>query len=243
MLIINADDWGKNRSTTDNTLACFRNRRISSASAMVFMADSERAAALARQHGLGTGLHVNFTLRFDSRRTRAGVADAQARIAAFLTKSKYRSVLYNPLLKNDFRDVYRAQHEEFVRLYETEPTHFDGHHHMHICTNMLLNSMIPPGSKMRRGFSFMPGDRGVVNRTYRRIVDRFIGTRYRCTDFFFAVSPDGGMERLRRIVALATTNNVELMVHPERADEFRFLMSDDLATLIAPIERVSYAGL
>ena len=44
MLIVNADDLGRNITATDNILCCHARRRVSSASAMMFMADSERAA-------------------------------------------------------------------------------------------------------------------------------------------------------------------------------------------------------
>src|SRR5579863_9771612 len=57
VLIVNADDWGWDRETTDRTLNCFLEGSLSSVSAMVFMQDSERAARLARQHGIDAGLH------------------------------------------------------------------------------------------------------------------------------------------------------------------------------------------
>lgn len=60
-LIVNADDWGRDRETTDRTLFCLREGAVSSASAMVFMEDSERAAALAKEHGVDAGLHLNLT--------------------------------------------------------------------------------------------------------------------------------------------------------------------------------------
>ena len=44
MLIINADDWGRSVAETNAALRCYEEARITSASAMVFMADSERAA-------------------------------------------------------------------------------------------------------------------------------------------------------------------------------------------------------
>src|ERR1700712_1642420 len=64
LLIVNADDYGHDRSATDLTIECFEHRRLSSATAMVYMEDSERAAALANEHDLPTGLHINFTEPF-----------------------------------------------------------------------------------------------------------------------------------------------------------------------------------
>jgi predicted glycoside hydrolase/deacetylase ChbG (UPF0249 family) len=48
VLIINADDWGRSPAETDAALDCFSNGRITSVTAMVFMADSKRAADLAK---------------------------------------------------------------------------------------------------------------------------------------------------------------------------------------------------
>ena len=47
ILIVNADDYGWNRPTTEATLEAFRAGRITSATALMFMDDSERAAELA----------------------------------------------------------------------------------------------------------------------------------------------------------------------------------------------------
>jgi len=48
MLIINADDFGRSELETDVILKCYHERRITSTTAMVFMADSVRAADLGR---------------------------------------------------------------------------------------------------------------------------------------------------------------------------------------------------
>ena len=67
MLIINADDFGRSVAETDAALRCYIAGRITSVSAMVFMADSERAAELAKENELDVGLHLNFTERFTGR--------------------------------------------------------------------------------------------------------------------------------------------------------------------------------
>ena len=54
-LIINADDWGLDDRTTNRILECFQGRVLSSASGMVFMEDSERAANIAQDQGLDIG--------------------------------------------------------------------------------------------------------------------------------------------------------------------------------------------
>ena len=240
MLIINADDLGGNKTSTYNSMLCFKKDRITSASAMVFMADSQRAAELALEIGLNTGLHLNFTLKFDGDFISNKLLERQQRIASFMRRSNYCPLFYNPLLKRDFEYVYNAQYEEYLRLYNKKPSHNDGHHHMHLCTNMLVNRLIPEGYKVRRSFTFSAGEKNFLNRFYRYIVDAILTRRYICTDYFFDISPHHKIERLIRIVNLSKYRNVELMVHPERQEEFNYLMSDEYLQVISDAERKNY---
>ena len=76
MLIINADDWGRSIMETDATLRCYKVGRVTSVSAMMFMSDSERAAELARENGVDTGLHLNFSEPFTGKTARKDFASA-----------------------------------------------------------------------------------------------------------------------------------------------------------------------
>ncbi len=126
MLIINADDWGRSQLDTDSTLECYRKRRVSSVSAMVFMSDSNRAAQLAEKYELDVGLHLNFSEAFTSNSAPQAVISAHTRIRRFLCLNKYAQLLYNPLLTKPFELVVTAQLEEFDRLYSRIPSHIDG---------------------------------------------------------------------------------------------------------------------
>lgn len=227
MLIINADDFGINRVATGNILTCFENRRITSTSAMVFMEDSERAAKLGGECALDVGLHVNFTAGFTGRVPSGKLREYSQRIAAFLSMGKYRFMIYNPALRNEFEYVYNAQYEEFVRLYSRIPTHIDGHHHMHLCMNMLVDKFIPAGMKVRRNYSLSPGNSNPFKRGYRKVVDAWLKRRYRCTDFFLSILPLDQPDRLRWIVELAKSSDVEIEVHPENREEQDFLMREN----------------
>ncbi|MFZ0042503.1 MAG: ChbG/HpnK family deacetylase, partial [Solirubrobacteraceae bacterium] len=55
LLIVNGDDWGASVTTTDAMLRCVEAGAVTSVSAMVHMADSHRAAELARGTDLPTG--------------------------------------------------------------------------------------------------------------------------------------------------------------------------------------------
>lgn len=242
MLIINADDWGLNELATDNCLACYKNGSITSASAMMFMADTERSAELALESGLDMGLHLNFTEKFNGYVKSSVLNEYQQRIAAFLLKNKYCTLLYNPLLKRSFDYVYKAQYEEYIRLYKRIPTHIDGHHHMHLCMNVLINKVIPKGFKVRRNFSFAPGEKNPFNRFYRSFIDMRLMRRYVCTDFFYSILPIQ-YKRLQKITNLAKSSNIELMVHPENAEEHNYLMSEECLWMISDVKKGTYVNL
>jgi hypothetical protein len=202
---------------------------------MVFMEDSERAAELAKDEGVEIGLHINFSQRFTGRAKDRSLLRHHDRVVRFLTINKYALLLYHPGLRRDFLYVYDAQMEEFQRLYGRAPFHFDGHQHMHLCTNMLLSNLIPRGAIVRRNFSFRLGEKDIVSTLYRGIVDMWLANRYRLTDYFFALSAHIGFGRLNRIGTLARGANVELMTHLIKPNEFASLMIDDSFVAISEV--------
>ncbi len=240
MIIVNADDWGRSVAETDAALACFRAGRVTSVSAMVFMDDSDRAAQLARAQGVDVGLHLNFSQPYT--RGPAAVATAQARIVRFMSRSKYAQLLYHPGLRGVFRQVYQDQAREFVRLYGQEPSHVDGHQHRHLCANLLLQPVIPEGQKVRRNFTFMPGEKSRLNRAYRSWVDARLARRYQLTDYLFNLSQHLDRQRLARVLSLAATASVELETHPIHESEQALLLSDTYRELLEDVPAVSYAA-
>ena len=162
MLIVNADDLGRLKTATDAALSCYAKKRITSTSVMVFMEDSERAAELALSSGIDVGLHVNLSERFSAGAVPVRLRDYHDQICRFLTASKYALLLYHPWLAGKFRYVFEAQYAEFLRLYGRAPSHFDGHQHMHLASNMLIQRILPAGTKVRRSFSFRPGEKSFV---------------------------------------------------------------------------------
>jgi len=243
MLIINADDWGRDRPATDTALVCHQNGRISSATGMVFMADSQRAAELANSAGMDIGLHINFTEKFNDCGCPENILNHQNRIRRFLKANKYALLLYNPFLSRSFRCVFDAQLAEFTRIYGRAPSHFDGHQHMHLGTNMLVQKIIPAGQKVRRSFSFQPGEKNPANRAYRRVVDRSLARRYRLTDSFFALAQHLKPESLAPVFDLARTANVEVMTHTWNRAEYDLLMSEGFPRLSKGIQLASYTRL
>jgi chitin disaccharide deacetylase len=243
MIIINADDLGRTRAETDATLLCHHQGRVTSATAMVFMEDSQRAAELAQRAGLHVGLHLNLSQPFSAPGADSPLAQSHARVIRFLTRRKASVALFNPALRQDFACVFDAQWQEFVRLYGRQPSHVDGHHHLHLCANILLGNVIPAGEKVRRGFHFWPGEKSALKRTYRRLCDALLTRRYRSTDFFFALSQCQRGDRLERVLALAQTQVVELMTHPAAPAEQAYLLGDDFGQRLARLDSGNYARL
>jgi predicted glycoside hydrolase/deacetylase ChbG (UPF0249 family) len=194
---------------------------------MVFMEDSERAAGIAREWGLNVGLHLNFTERFSAQSCPSELRERQQAIAAYLRRHRLAQVVFNPCLAKSFDHVVSCQIQEYRRLYGVYPNRFDGHHHMHLCANVLLQKLLPAGTIVRRNFSFQPGEKGIVNRAYRRLIDGVLARRHRLTDLLFNLTPMEPPERIRTILALARDNVVELETHPVKQDEYRFLTQVD----------------
>ena len=236
MLIINADDFGRSLGETDAALRCYNAGRITSVSGMVFMADSERAADLAKENGLDVRLHLNFSETFTDRNNLVRLNECQGKLASYLRRNKYSQLFYNPFLQEAFSYSYQSQAEEFERLFGKPPLHMDGHHHMHLCANMLLSHLIPTGVKVRRNFSFWSGEKSWFNRTYRELVDRWLARRYQLSDYFFDLTQSIEGKKMDRVLALAKLSTVELMTHPLIQTESEYLMSDEFAGLLHRLE-------
>jgi predicted glycoside hydrolase/deacetylase ChbG (UPF0249 family) len=209
---------------------------------MVFMEDSIRAASLALSGDLPVGLHINFTEPFTAA-VKPQVRACHELLMRFFGRSSYHRFLFNPLLSKHVACSFRAQYDEFVRLYRREPTHFDGHHHIHLCANMLLSAILPGGSRIRRSFTLDKAESSTIKRIVRRIIDGMLKRKYRTTDYFFRLNVETPLEQVRRLVQMAKRSTVELEVHPESPWQYDFLMKEDYRNAIAAAERGSYADL
>jgi predicted glycoside hydrolase/deacetylase ChbG (UPF0249 family) len=234
-LIINADDWGWDRPTTDRTLECWTAGAISSVSAMVFMEDSERAAALARERGIEVGLHLNFTAPFSGGGNPAGIAKHQQQITRHLMRHRLAQIIFHPGLRRSFEYVVTAQLDEFHRLYGAPPDRIDGHHHMHLCANVLMQKLLLSGTIVRRSFSLQRGEKSLANQLYRNLVDRCLARRHRLRDYFFSLPPLEPASRLGRIFALAGQYAVEVETHPINPEEHRYLAGGEIFRQIGDV--------
>lgn len=240
-LIVNADDWGRDRTTTDRTLDCVRSGAVSAVSAMMFMEDSERAALLTREHGIDTGLHLNLTTPFSGRGCSSMLKKCQEKIARYLLRHRLAQVMFHPGLTSEFEYVVKVQLEEFGRLYGIAPLRLDGHHHMHLCANVMLRHLLPKDSIVRRNFSFEAGEKSVWNRGYRTCIDRVLKRRHRLVDYFFSLLPLQPESRLKRIAMLARHWVVEVEAHPVNQSEYQFLTEGGILRFAESV-RVASAG-
>jgi predicted glycoside hydrolase/deacetylase ChbG (UPF0249 family) len=196
---------------------------------MVFMADSERAAATARAQGIDAGLHLNFTTPFSAAAGETQLVEHQQRLCRYLRLHRFAPAIFHPGLTRSFESVVTAQLEEYRRLYGADADRIDGHHHMHLCANVVLGNLLPFGTVVRKNFSFRAGEKALGNRLYRQLVDSVLRRRHDLVDFLFALPPlESAPERLPRIFALARKFAVEVETHPVDPDEYRFLMDGEI---------------
>jgi predicted glycoside hydrolase/deacetylase ChbG (UPF0249 family) len=191
------------------------------------MADSDRAAAIARERRIDTGLHLNLTTELTAPHVPDVLQNHLDRVSRYLRRRRVAQAIYHPGLANSFEYVTAKQLEEYARLFGSAPERIDGHHHMHLSANVMFASLLPAGTTIRRNFSFQAGEKGAVNRTYRALLDAYIGRRHSLTDYFFSLPP---MEpqRLERMATLARTAVVEAETHPVIDAEYEFLSTGEI---------------
>jgi len=208
---------------------------------MTFMADSERAAELAKENQLPVGLHLNLDEPLTGPNVPAKLINHHQATLTYINAWKWSQVLYNPFLHNAFNYVFQSQWDEFCRLYGAAPKRMDGHRHMHLCINMLLSRKIPKGIHIRRNFTFNTGEKNPINIIYRRFVDRWLQKNFACTDSFFSMTPlnrgMSPMEKLQRPLMLAKSSNVEILFHPGIDNEYSFLLSNEWEEIILVVNQ------
>lgn len=188
----------------------------------MFMQDSERSAAVAQERGIDVGLHLNLTMAFSSTARHARLTEHLERVARYLQGRRLAQAVFQPGLTGSFEYLIAAQRDEFTRLYGVEPNRFDGHHHMHLCANVVFGRLLPSGTVMRRSFTFEAGEKGLFNRLYRAALDRILARRHHIVDRFYSLVPLEPV-RLKRILTLARDSVIEVETHPVMPEEYRFL--------------------
>lgn len=246
LLIVNADDLGLGRAETDAIVDCFERGAISSATALVWMPDSVRAAELARAAGIPVGLHLNLIEPFNASDVPASVAETQARVVARLRSRRAATQLYHPAWAHDFERCIADQLAAFERLYGRAPTHVDGHQHMHLALNALFARALRPVVKYRGAVTRRPTESARPKRAVRALVDRLVRMRFSTTDWCMSIRslhPALGGAGIDQALGRAEHDSFELMVHPGYDDERAVLSSPDWGVLLAPYRLGSFEDL
>lgn len=245
LLIVNADDFGWNRSTTDATLEAFEAGRITSATALMYMADSERAVELARKVGLPLGLHLNLTDPFDATDVPAQVRERQMlavrHFGAPATVWRSRRWLYDPRATPITRAAIDDQLDRFRELTGREPTHFDGHNHVQVCPEVAL--ALPGGVRVRTALGIGGGGpRGRLLRIRQRLTlrDRITTRHFLNITGLHPEFVEGGP---RSLLGFAATTSVEVMAHPGFGHELALLMAPAWAEWTAGLPPGSFDDL
>jgi predicted glycoside hydrolase/deacetylase ChbG (UPF0249 family) len=224
LLIVNADDFGGNRLATDRIAECFAAGAITSTTAMVYMGDSPRAAEIARERQLPVGLHLNVTQELEDPDAPALVRERQSRLVRYFAGRRLRRFTFNPAINALARRCIEDQLECFRELFGHEPIHIDGHNHGHLSPSVLL--ALPRGVHVRTGQSGPDAKSGGVARRARRAL---IAHRQGTTEYFLPIDRLGASPSehdIEELLAVADRASLEVMVHPDRDDDFTTLMSD-----------------
>jgi predicted glycoside hydrolase/deacetylase ChbG (UPF0249 family) len=249
LLIVNADDWGGERRSTVAILDAFQAGRVTSTTAMVYMEDSRRGAEIARAEKLPVGLHLNLTQLFTAADTPPAVRDRQRRVAETFAghgrdghpgTAQLRRWLYDPRVAHLVTAALRDQLDCFEALYGCPPTHFDGHNYVDLTPNVFLSPALPRGAKMRNSLDRYPLPRSPMALA-RGLRQKLRGQRLRSTRYVLHISDLDLPDDPR--LALAETDPVEVICHPDHGAEMDRLMSDEWAACLARLRTGSFADL
>jgi len=239
MLIVNADDFGASRSASDPVVELFGERLVSSASAMVRMPDSGRAASLAREREMPIGLHLNLTLPFTDTDVPEPVRERQRRLTEMLGRESWREGGHETPDAQLLADVIADQLECFRESFG-EPTHLDGHHHVHVHPAVL--EQLPSELPIRPILSVPARVEAGAGANPR---EQELRRRFLCPDLCFAfehVHPALGGDGLKALDH-AHRGSLEIMVHPQRESERIQLMSAEWRAALSRLTVGSYADL
>lgn len=234
LLIVNADDLGFSRAVSDATMACFDAGGITSATALVWMRDSERAARMAGDRGLPVGLHLNLTVELASLSAPPAVRARQRELVKHFGGEGQR----NPRALSRaatilLRDAVRDQLDRLRETYG-EPTHVDGHHHVHIDPEVL--EAIPPELPVRPALSHPDRVDAQSGRRPRGAPDRGPLWAFAFEHVHPALGGSGPTA-----LGWARRDAVEVMAHPAQAGQLAALRGETWAEMIGGLKLGSYS--
>jgi predicted glycoside hydrolase/deacetylase ChbG (UPF0249 family) len=237
MLIVNADDFGGQSHATNAITEAFDAGVITSTSAMVWMRDSARAAEIAAERALPVGLHLNLTMPFAGRDVPQGVQERQLQLTELCTRDGW----WKEAGRHFDRELLRsAIEDQLERYYEQfgQPTHIDGHHHVHLYEEVL--DLLPRTWPLRPPLRTPAQVDARLNRRERRLRRRF-----RAPDLSFAferLHPAAGGSGLE-VLDRARERCVEVMTHPRQQAQLEVLLAPEWRAALAALPLGTYADV
>lgn len=239
MLIVNADDLGASATVTDPVIAAYDDGLISSASAMVWMSDSNRAAELALTRGIPVGLHLNLTMPFRDAGAPPAARQIQEHLGGAFGKESWLRDEHKRRRHIDSRvhEAVRLQLDAFRGLYG-EPTHIDGHHHVHVHSAVL--ACLPPELPIRPVMR-APSRLGARRDARERLLHKRFRAADGCVSFRDVHTALGGssVEALR----FAADRTLDVVVHAQFEDERLALRTREWARFLNAAVVGSYRDL
>jgi predicted glycoside hydrolase/deacetylase ChbG (UPF0249 family) len=237
VLIVCADDFGAAPSATNAILTAYESGAITTASAMVWMRDSDRSAQVVGDTGLPLGLHLNLTLPYTADDVPEGVRERQAAMAAVFTSEGWREGSDPPPDPDTLRLVVAEQLDRFRELFG-EPDHVNGHHHVHVQDPVL--DVLPRRWPLRPLLRRPAQADARPSRRERAMAERFDGPRLAFA--FEHLHPERGGEGLATL-QLARDQDVEVMTHPQHQAELDALLGEEWLGALDGLPRGSHADL
>ncbi|XP_072455799.1 carbohydrate deacetylase isoform X2 [Notamacropus eugenii] len=132
-LVVTGDDFGYCPLRDQGMVEAFLAGALTGVSLLVNGASADTAAQLARRHRIPAGLHANLS---EGRPVSPGLGSRTSLIGPggfFLGKMGLRKALAEGRVRlPEVREELRAQLSRFQDLLGQEPTHVDGHQHVHV---------------------------------------------------------------------------------------------------------------
>jgi chitin disaccharide deacetylase len=254
-LIVNADDFGLSEAVNRAVLTAHENGIVTSTSIMAGGEAFEHAAALARRcPTLGVGVHLTLTEQRPVAQSVPSLVGADGKFAPHaieLAKRHFRGAI----ALADVRKELDAQIRR-VREHGMQPTHLDGHQHVHVLPGIArvvadlarehgIRAVRVPAERPR---GYMLKDRGGFKRLLEQLALGALGAlsplaRLRRVDRFVGFYFGGRLneQNLRTVLErLPARKTVELMCHPgfedsaSRYSHWEYAWAAETAALTSP---------
>jgi predicted glycoside hydrolase/deacetylase ChbG (UPF0249 family) len=252
LLIINADDFGRDESTNFAILGSFKYGFCSSTTIMANMPGFDQARDIAREHGLLNHIGLHLVLRDGY-----PLSDRIRRCRRFCDQDGRLALSWNPPLLYPDWEEKRALAEEIrsqikqCRKAGVPVTHLDSHYHMHTQWGV-LQVVIPVAREQGIASVRLARNCGQgispVKKTYKTIVNfQLARAGLARTRYFGAVEDYVSHRQTAR--TKGTHRSIEVMVHPMLDaegivvdDQRHEALSETISSIDGYLDAVSFLG-